>query len=117
MVLILPLPNKGLSPNARLHWRRKSRLTVNARKLARLLTLAALNPGGSLPVFRGYAMAFYYPDRRKRDDDNSEAGCKAYRDGIADALGVDDASLRKVQLSRFEVDRLNPRLEITLLEH
>lgn len=33
---------------------------------------------------------FYPPDRRRRDDDGLLASCKAYRDGIADALGIDD---------------------------
>ena len=28
---------------------------------------------------------------RNRDDDNLIAACKAYRDGIADALGVNDS--------------------------
>ena len=34
------------------------------------------------------------PDRRKRDDDNIIASCKSYRDGVADALGVDDSTMR-----------------------
>jgi crossover junction endodeoxyribonuclease RusA len=33
---------------------------------------------------------FYAPDKRRRDDDNMIASFKAGRDGIADALGVDD---------------------------
>ena len=33
---------------------------------------------------------FYPPDRRARDDDNMIASFKSGRDGIADALGIDD---------------------------
>ena len=33
----------------------------------------------------------YPPDKRRRDDDNAYAACKPYRDGIADALGIDDS--------------------------
>ena len=33
---------------------------------------------------------FHPPDRRKRDDDNLKASLKHARDGIADALGIDD---------------------------
>lgn len=33
---------------------------------------------------------FYPPTRAIPDDDNMVARCKAYRDGIALALGVDD---------------------------
>lgn len=34
---------------------------------------------------------FYPPDRRRRDDDNVIGSFKAYRDGIAAYIGVDDA--------------------------
>lgn len=40
----------------------------------------------SLPLY----LTFYPPDRRKRDDDNMIASFKAGRDGIAQALGIDD---------------------------
>ena len=35
-------------------------------------------------------LTFYPPDRRHRDDDNMLAAMKAGRDGLADALGVND---------------------------
>ena len=110
MKITLPLPSSKLSPNARTHWRSKSGLTKAARERARLAVLS-LCPGF---IAAGYSMAFFWPDRRRRDDDNAEASCKAYRDGIADALGMDDHKLPKALLSTFEVDRQNPRLEITL---
>lgn len=34
---------------------------------------------------------FYPPNRQRRDDDNLMAAFKAGRDGLADALGLDDA--------------------------
>ena len=37
---------------------------------------------------------FCPPDRRHRDDDNIIAAFKAGRDGLADALGVDDKRFR-----------------------
>ena len=36
------------------------------------------------------ALEFVAPDKRKRDDDNMLAAFKAGRDGLADALGIDD---------------------------
>jgi crossover junction endodeoxyribonuclease RusA len=36
------------------------------------------------------ALEFVPPDRRSRDDDNLVAAFKSGRDGIAEALGVDD---------------------------
>jgi crossover junction endodeoxyribonuclease RusA len=41
------------------------------------------------------SITFHKPDNRKRDDDNIIASFKAGRDGVADALNVDD--------NRFEV--------------
>ena len=39
-------------------------------------------------------ITFVPPDRRHRDDDNMIASLKAARDGIADALGVNDRRFR-----------------------
>jgi len=112
MTITLPLPDRKLSPNARVHWRKKCPITKRHRALAWAATREAL--GGGLPRFAGYSLAFYYGDACRRDDDNAEASCKAYRDGIAQALGIDDHELPKVGLSFFTIDRENPRLEITL---
>lgn len=119
MTIVLPIPSRDLSPNGRLHWAGKSRLTKNARRLAKLLTLEALGhachaPGLPVPAFAGYSLAHYFPTAARRDDDNADAACKAYRDGIADALGIDDRQLPKVRLSTIAKDATNPRVEITL---
>ncbi len=37
-----------------------------------------------------FSIEFFPPDKRRRDDDNMLASFKAGRDGVADALGVDD---------------------------
>jgi hypothetical protein len=39
-------------------------------------------------------ITFYPPDHRHRDDDNMVGSFKSYRDGIADALGVNDRRFR-----------------------
>ena len=51
----------------------------------------------------------------RRDDDNAAASCKAYRDGIADGLRMDDHGLTQATTPIMLVDKANPRLEITLL--
>lgn len=38
-------------------------------------------------------VTFYPSTNRRRDEDNVIGAFKAYRDGIADALGVDDADI------------------------
>lgn len=95
--ITLPWPDKRLSPNARLHWRQKSEAVKRARWDASYALLEAA--GGSLSAIRAtmadegripIIFRFYPPDRRLRDDDNAIASIKAARDGLADALGVND---------------------------
>lgn len=87
--LILPWPPKALSPNARTHWATKSRAAKAYRQACFLLCRAA-----GLPVPSGRALLaieFVPPDRRRRDDDNCIASFKSGRDGVAEALGIDDS--------------------------
>ncbi|WP_148649262.1 RusA family crossover junction endodeoxyribonuclease [Novosphingobium barchaimii] len=96
-----------------------SRIKRNARQEAALLARAALGPtikaiGAALAEAGSIEMTvtFYPPDRRHRDDDNMIASFKAARDGIADALGVDD---RKFRPKYTIAEPCTPgRIEITL---
>lgn len=113
LVIVLPLPDRGLSPNARGHWSKKNRLTRKARIIAKLRTLEAFG-GRTPPAVSKYRLRFYFPDARRRDDDNAAASCKAYRDGIADALRMDDSGLRMMREPDMRTDRKTPRLEVYL---
>ena len=118
ITLTLPLPSRHVSPNARRGQSRsaaiaKSRHVKLHRQRARIITRAALSTGPA-PTVTGYTLAFHWPTKAYRDDDNADASCKSYRDGIADALGIDDRSLRKIALSTHHLDRDRPRLEITI---
>lgn len=88
--ITLPWPPKVLSPNARVHWSVKSKAAKSYRAACYLLCkqakLVAPAHEGRLHLW----LDFYPPDRRHRDDDNMVASFKNGRDGIADALGVDD---------------------------
>lgn len=124
MTLTLPIPDRRISPNAQRGHSKgaaiaKARLVREHRLRAQLLTLEALGThyhahGRPVPAFAGYSLAHYFPTAAFRDDDNADAACKAYRDGIATALGLDDRHLRKLRLSTFAKDAANPRVEITL---
>ncbi len=86
----LPWPSPKLSPNARTHWAVKSPITKAARAAACYATKAAqarVDHDGPIAL----RVTFCAPDKRQRDRDNCIASCKAYMDGIADALGVNDA--------------------------
>lgn len=56
------------------------------------MTLEAL--GGRKPDWTGVHLRweFHPKTANKPDDDNAQASCKPYRDGIADALGINDAN-------------------------
>lgn len=86
----LPWPYRGLSPNARLHWAKKARLMRTYRIECFLLTRAS----DFIPPPKGkilLVLEFIQPDKRRRDDDNLIASFKAGRDGVADALRIDDS--------------------------
>lgn len=87
--IVLPWPPAALSPNSRMHWRSRQK----AAKASRLLAFAevvkakwVIPKGGRIHLW----IDFYPPTRRMPDDDNMLARAKGYRDGIADALGIDD---------------------------
>lgn len=67
-----------------------------------------------IPPIASYSLAFHHATHRNRDDDNAAASCKAYRDGIADALRTDDHNLTMASTPTMLVDPKNPRLEINL---
>lgn len=100
MKIVLPWPDKRLSPNARLHWRAKMKPKQEAKTAAHYLTMAAEGYSEAKAAVAAsdgpiaVEMRFYPPDRRHRDDDNMIGSMKAARDGIAQALGVDDRRFR-----------------------
>lgn len=83
----LPWPSKDLSPNARLHWAQKAKAVRQARSDAYLVSKGHCRPLAGRILF---VLEFFPPDRRRYDDDGLLARMKSARDGIADALGVDD---------------------------
>ena len=112
LALMLPWPPKVLSPNARVHWAIKSKAAKAYRNACFLLCRQA-----ALPVPAGRALLsleFIPPDRRRRDDDNCMASFKAGRDGIAEALGIDDSNfVTQLQISSEPVKGGAVRVRIT----
>ena len=93
MTFDVPYPPAKLSPNARLHWAQKAKAVKAYRRECFVLALAARGARrwgdltGPLPVL----VRFHPPDKRRRDRDNMVAAFKSGADGIADAIGIDDA--------------------------
>lgn len=110
---IYPWPHKNLSPNARVHWARKSRVAKTYRDIGKYLTLSQLR---SKKIHFGNKkihlfITFYPPDRRRRDEDNLSASLKSLKDGLADALGVDD---RQFQSHPFVSDEVRAGGEVVI---
>lgn len=92
--ILLPWPSRDVHPNSRPHFMAKARATKRMRRDAYYAAKAAGvrvdAPEGPIAV----KVTFYPPNKRKRDEDGCTASCKAYLDGIAEALGVDDNRFR-----------------------
>lgn len=90
MNITLPWPPAALNPNARhahpaIKWKAAKAYRNACKALAEAHGMVAPDsPKIALWV------EFVPPDRRPRDDDNMVAAFKAGRDGLADAMGVDD---------------------------
>ncbi len=120
MKFVFPWPDKGLSPNARMHHHPLAALKKRARKAVADLAYEQMPYGveevrgafaGDGPI--AYQVTFYPPDKRHRDDDNIIASWKAGRDGLADALGVND---RRFRPHYIFADPAKPgRVEVKLL--
>lgn len=87
--VLLPWPPKVLSPNARTHWATRSRAAKNYRAQCHWIAKrdGLMAPAGRLLL----VIEFMPPNRARRDDDNLIAAFKSGRDGLADALRVDDS--------------------------
>lgn len=97
MKVILPIRTWS-EPNLRGHWARRARRAHKQREAARMLVRAALaslppwNPAREGKRKRTIWLIRLAP--RELDSDNLVASMKAVRDGVADALGMDDGDDR-----------------------
>lgn len=93
MTITIPLPGLRLVSlaNQREHWRPKAKRAKAHRSGALLVVRAALR--GRAPVFPMVVIITRIAPR-SLDDDNLAGACKSVRDGIADALGINDRDSR-----------------------
>ena len=94
MTFDLPYPPAKLSPNARVHWAVRSSLVKGYRTACWAITNTVkrrAEPTPDWPRPLPVQITFHPPDKRLRDRDNIIAAFKAGADGVADAIGVDDA--------------------------
>jgi crossover junction endodeoxyribonuclease RusA len=113
MMIELPWPSSELSQNARTHHAVKARAIKKARNDAFWLTKAVND--GSLKDAETLRVTFEFcpPDYRKRDLDNAFGCCKPHRDGIAEAIGIDDSKWNEITILRGPVEK-GGRVIVTL---
>lgn len=90
----LPWPSADLSPNARRHWAVKAKAAKSARSIGYFAAHDAKLPKSGWPETVSFIVTIYPPDRRHYDDDNLISRIKHQRDGIADAMGINDRAFR-----------------------
>lgn len=87
---VLPLKLGSLA-NARLHWAARAKIAANQRMSAGIAVATSKDwraPSGRIVI------SLTRVGRRMLDDDNLQAAFKHVRDGVADALGIDDGDKR-----------------------
>lgn len=89
-VVELPWPDRALSPNGRVHWARKAKAAKTAKGVAAVLTRVEVVTRPQWSRVR-LEWVFHPKTANALDKDNCIASCKAYQDGIAIALGIDDS--------------------------
>jgi len=114
--LDLPWPSRTLHPNARPFWAKKA----SATKAARFAARAAAKSAGITKIAAEclkVTCIFSPPDNRTRDQDGMLSSCKAYFDGIADVIGVDDSKwLHQAPLWGLPCKGGNVRIQLEVVE-
>jgi hypothetical protein len=113
-MITLPWPDKALSPNNRTHWAVKAKAVKVARRYGAVVAREAgystrtyADYYGKLHIFiRYFAKTRNYPDA-----DNCLSASKAYLDGIADALGLND---RRFIYHPMVMDETGGRVEVRI---
>jgi len=101
----LPWPDRALSPNSRIDRRSSTKIRQAARDAGFYAAKEAMQKAGRsvyVPSTARIAISytFHAANMRRYDLDNSLSRCKAYSDGIALAIGVDDSRWDAVTLRR-----------------
>ena len=96
MEVLLPVRTWS-EANARVHWAKRARRARIQRQAARTIVRAALT-SMERPAESKCTIELCRIGPRQLDSDNLAGSLKAVRDGVADALGLDDGDPRLVWL-------------------
>lgn len=114
--VVVPWPHRYLSPNSRINWAAKAQIVQKARMTSRVLAkqlFGEQDPAEPIDERINVQLVLHPRDRRRRDEDNIIASMKAYLDGIADAMGVNDAFFHFKELEHSYIKK-TPEIEVWL---
>ena len=89
IILEFPWPDKILSPNKKSHWGPKYIANKKARENAFWITKEQVGIHLKCEKLKAH-WVFHPPGNYHYDDDNLEGRMKSTRDGVSDALGIND---------------------------
>ena len=92
LIVLIPVQTVSIN-NRREHWAVRATRTRHHRRIAAMIVSTAIKKRG-MPITFPLVIDMVRLASRRMDDDNLRAALKALRDGIADALGVDDGDRR-----------------------
>lgn len=108
LTISLPWPDSRLGQNGRGDRRALTSLRRDAKNAGYLLALqASRETGWSIGDAKALRITyeFHPPDRRGRDLDNMLGCMKSCSDGVARAIGMDDAKWREITLRMGDVTK------------
>jgi crossover junction endodeoxyribonuclease RusA len=114
ITITIPIPHRALSPNARTHWATKAKKVKAARGVAWWYAKVDADWTPTHWTNAISTVVWYAKTATHPDPDNALAMLKPYFDGMADAgVLANDRNLAHNPI-RFEKDRANPRVELTI---
>ena len=114
ITITIPIPHRSLSPNARTHWATKAKKVKAARTGATFLAKNQVIYKNQRWTNAISTVVWYAKTATHPDPDNALAMLKPYFDGLADAgVLANDRNLAHNPI-RFEKDKANPRVELTI---
>ena len=118
MKIELPYPSHELHAHNNGNWRHKSKPTQAARTLAKFICLDMINRNEIRPIAGRVLISYaiFVPDNRPRDTCNILQALKPSIDGVVDSGLVEGDNWQAMTVYKVavQIDRKNPRVEITL---
>lgn len=99
--------------NQREHWSKRAARAKAQRLLAAAMTRITFRESEFTAPF---GVSIIRIGKRTLDSDNLQGACKSFRDGIADALGVDDGDTSKVKWRYGQQKGLDYKVRVEIRE-